>query len=335
MPRYNGGNVKVPMIEKIIKDTLGVDADFEPQFDRLKIPADERVQSRIDKNNAPAHMVNRYANQMGEFDFPPVVLTKDGIKIDGNTRVAAHTKRGDRYIPALVIPVVWSEADATTRRKLLLISEMINNMNGLPLDDTERKKMARTMIEDGRADEDIVGKVGLNLNVVRELREKHKGRLRLSSLGVNADAGHIVNVLRAFGKPTAQDLDDTTFTKLAELTSDAGLKSNEIGALATALAQQGSAELRSERLARERQARADQITALRTGQVVPKLAASLRKKLAALFEHPLTAFIEHDPELVQEHVDLLEKAEEILRNIRVAQGNVQATAAQAQPRATQ
>lgn len=330
MPRYNGGNTKVPMIEKLILEHLGVEAEFEPQFDRLKIPAAERVQSRIDRNNAPAHMVNRYANQMGEFEFPPSVLTKDGVKVDGNTRVAAHAKRGDRYIPALIIPIAWEGADEATQQKFLLLSETLNNMNGLPLDDVERKKMARTMIEMGSSDDEVVGRVGLNLSVVRELREKHKARLRLRSLGVEVDTGHISEVLRAFGKPTSQGLDDTTFSDLAKLATDAGLRSAEIGTLATSLAEQGTEELRRERLTRERQSRTDQITARRTGQVVPKLAASLRRKLAVLFEHPLTAFVEHDPGLIQEHTDTLEKAEEILRNIRAAQANVPQTAASAQ-----
>lgn len=318
MPRYNGSNTKVPLIEKLIHEYLGVAAAFDPNYDRLKIVADNRVQSRIDRNNAPVAMVNRYANQMGEFEFPPIILTEDGIKVDGNTRDKAHAKRGDRYVPALVIPLKWEGANKDVKQKLLLLSETLNNMNGLPLGQEEHKTMAYTMIELGMTDTEIVGKTGLNLSIVRDLRQKYQGRERLRSLGINPDQGSVAGVVRAFGKPIPQELDDDAFLKLAELTNDAGLKSQEVGALATALAQQGSKELRDERVARERKARADQITALGTGQTIPKLAASLRKRLAILLEHPLNAFVERDPELVAEHVALLEKAEEVLRNIRTA-----------------
>jgi ParB-like chromosome segregation protein Spo0J len=327
MPRYNGGNTKVPMIEKIISSVLGVDAEFEPHYDRLKIPTDNRVQSRIDKNNAPVSMVLRYANQMGEFDFPPIIVTKDAVTVDGNTRVKAHAKRGDRYIPALVIPIAWEDADDATRRKLLYISELINNMNGLPLDDSERRKMAYTMIEEGAPDEDIVGKVGLTLANVRGLREKYKASQRLRLVGIVPE-GPINEVLRAFGKPNPQALDDTTFRDVAQLAVDAGLKSGEISSLATSLVQTGSPELRQERLVRERQSREAQIVARRTGQDNPQLASQLRKKLQVLFEHPLTVFLEHDPEKIQEHVDILTKAEEVLGDIRAAQANVPTTPAQ-------
>ncbi len=334
MARYNGGNAKVPVIEKIIADTLGVAAQFEPQFDRLKIPTDTRVQSRIDRNNAPTAMVNRYVHQMSEFEFPPIVLTEDFIKIDGNTREKAHAKRGERYIPALVVPIKWEGADLATQRKLLYVSELLNNQNGLPLDDGERKKMARNMIEMGSSDDEIVGKVGFSLARVRELREQHKGEERLRSVGISPDTGHISDVVRAFGKPTPQGLDENTFVGLAQLTADAGLKSSEISAMATELAQQGTEELKQNRLLRERQARDAQITARRTGQHVPRLAESLRRKLAVLLEHPLTAFVEHDPGKVAEHTELLEKAEEILRNIRTAQASIPAVVAATQATGT-
>jgi hypothetical protein len=63
-------------ISKTIETVLGVEPHFIAQFDRLQIRTDDRVQSRIDKNSAPKFMVERYANQMGEFHFPPIVITE-------------------------------------------------------------------------------------------------------------------------------------------------------------------------------------------------------------------------------------------------------------------
>jgi hypothetical protein len=89
--KYNGA--KVAEIEKCIQALLGVEAEFTDRYDRLQIRGDDRVQSRIDKNNAPKFMVERYANQMGEFTFPPVIVTQDHVTVDGNTRVKARAQR--------------------------------------------------------------------------------------------------------------------------------------------------------------------------------------------------------------------------------------------------
>jgi hypothetical protein len=325
MPRYNGGNAKVPMIEKIIQGTLGVEAEYEPQFDRLKVRTDDRAQSRIDKNFAPRAMVERYANQMGEFEFPPIVLTADGVKVDGNTRVEAHAKRGDRYIPALVVPVKWFGADPEMQRKLLHISQLLNNMNGLPLDDAERRNMATTMMEGGSSDVEIVGRVGLALNKVRDLRERFKGMQRLKQVGIT-DLSGLDGVMRAFGKPNAENLDDKTFHDIAQLAIEAGLKTTEINSLATSLTQQGSPEMRQERLARERQAREPQIEARKSGQSFPYLAGKLNNSLQILFAYPQQAFMEHDPEKAAEYLETLAKAIEILGNICTAHGAIAAAA---------
>jgi hypothetical protein len=73
--------------------------------------------------------------------------------------------------------------------------------------------------------------------------------------------------------------------------------------------------MRQERLARERQAREPQITARAHGQETPGLARQLRGRLKFLTEHPLTAFVENNPDLREEHLELLAQAQEALRAI--------------------
>jgi len=319
--RYSGGNAKTPLIESIIRQYLGVDADYEPQYDRLKLHSDARLQSRLDKNRAPKHMVERYAHQMGESEFPPIVITSDGVKIDGNTRDAAHAKRNDRYIPALIVPIAFETAEESVKRQMLLCSQAINNTNGLALDDEERTLMAYTMIEDGNADEEIITRVGVPINKVKELRERFKATHRLLQVGIKPDDMPPKATLRTFGKPVVQKLDDAWFKSLADLSKDAGLKSQEIGALATTLGEISSEDLRRERMARERTARQDQITANREGQRAPRLAGKLRQRLALLFQYPVSSFVENDPEMLDEHLDLIDKTRDVLDelyNLQVA-----------------
>jgi hypothetical protein len=322
--KYNGEVAKVANIENLIHTVLGVEASHVPNFDRLSIRTDDRVQSRIDKNNAPKEMVERYVNQMSEFTFPPPILTADNLVVDGNTRVKAHAQRNDRYIEVLVVPISYDDADANTRGKLLYLSELINNMNGLALSYEERRKMVATMIEQNAADEDIMGKVGMCIKDIRELRDEHAAARRLAQLGINPNELDLSDrTLRAFGKAKVMKLDDNSYRNVAQLTNEAGLKANEVKALATSLGEAGSEEMRRERLARERQAREPQITARKQGQTSANLSNKLRHRLGFLLEHPLTAFVERNPERIDDHLELLDKAQDALRDIRALHAGTQ------------
>jgi hypothetical protein len=305
---------KTAEIERLIEAVVGVQADLDEHYDRLQIRTDDRVQSRIDKNSAPKFMVERYANQMGEYNFPPVIVTRDGITVDGNTRNKARELRNERYCAALVIPVDWDTADESMQQKILLLSELVNNMNGLPLFDEERNKMVTTMVAMGSSDQEISTKVGVSVKDVRELRDQHRASQRLKALGIDPNA-FSARTLRAFGKQKVHSLDDRSYHGVAELTRDAGMKGNEVKALAGSLAESGSDEMRRERLARERQAREPQITALQKGHTIGMHARELHKSLQFLLKHPIEAFIERNPEKIEDYLEALEAAQGRLREI--------------------
>jgi hypothetical protein len=308
---------KAASIEKLIQNVLGVEPEFEQNFDRLKIRSDDRVQSRIDRNTAPRHMVDRYANQMGEFEFPPVIITSDNIIIDGNTRNKARGQRNERYMSVLIVPIAWDKADGPTRRKLLYLSELINNMNGLALNDEERKKMVITMLEQDGPDEDIVTKVGMSLHDVGELRDEHRAKSKLKLIGLDPDSAELPErVLRAFGKPKVHRLDDESYRGVAQLAIDAGLGANEVKQLATNLDATKSAETKRDTLARERQAREPAIAAKQQGQVLKNLVVSLKGRLKFLLDNPISAFVERNPDRVDDYLELLANAEHRIAEIR-------------------
>jgi len=305
---------KAAEIERLIEAVLGVQAELDERYDRLDIRTDDRVQSRIDKNSAPSFMVERYANQMGEFTFPPIIVTRDGIIVDGNTRNKAREQRNERYSPALVVPIDWDSADEDTKRKLLFLSELINNMNGLPLGDEERRKMVLTMVDQNASDAEISTTVGLSLKDIRELRDQHRASKRLTQVGIDP-ADFADRTLRAFGKNKVHELDDSAYRGVAELTKDSGMKANEVKALAASLAEAGTEEMRRERLARERTAREPQISALRRGQTLGSHARRLAQSLQFLLEHPIQSFVEHNPEKREDYLELLGAAETRLREV--------------------
>jgi hypothetical protein len=317
--KYNGAIAKVAGIEKLIVEILGVEASYVEDYDRLQIRGDDRVQSRIDKNNAPKFMVERYTHQMGESTFPPIIVTADHIKVDGNTRDKAYAARGTRYIDALVIPIHWDSADIETRRRLEFLSERINNMNGLPLDLEEREKMVATMIAQGAPDEEIVSQVGLPLNKIIALRDRYKAAVRLERLGFESDSIPD-GLLRTFGSGGTMKLDDDAYKGVIGIVQDAGIdKTNDVKALAASLNEIGTSEGRRERLARERVAREPEIAARASGQVVTALAGQLRGRLKFIVNNPAAAFVERNPEKIEEHVALIESAQQVLTQILALQ----------------
>jgi len=318
--RFNGQPSQAADIPTLCQQYLGVEPTFESQYDRLSIRMQDRVQSRIDANNAPDAMVKRYANQMGESHFPAPLLTKDGIPIDGNTRVKARGLRNERFIEAWVVPVQWEGADPITKDKLLLLSQVLNNMNGLPLDESERSKMAETMIRQNKSDEEIVTKVGMPLSKISELRDRHRAAERLTHVGLNVDDLALsATTLRALGKPNAMRLDDDDYRNLTHLAKDAKLKGAQVNSLAVSLNEATSVDSRRERFARERQALEQTILAIQHGQEHPILTGKLRTILIMLLDKPTTAFVENNPENIPEYVELLNKGIDRLQEIIVLQ----------------
>jgi len=308
-PRFNGAPSQAVDVPSLCILYVGVQPVLDEHFDRLRIKTQDRVQSRIDKNNAPDGMVKRYAKLMGESVFPAVLLTEDAHTVDGNTRVKAHAARSDRYIKAWVLPIAWETADAATREKLLLLSLALNSMNGMPLDEEEMRNYANILLSQGASDEEIMGKTGLPLTKVTVLRHQHLATNRLRAVGVSKEmaAGLPATSLRALGKPNALKLDDDLFTGLFHLAKDAELKGGQINSLAASLNEQTSPDSKRERLAREQRALEPQILANRGGQSVPMQCDWLRSMLLKLLDKPISAFKETNTEKVTEYNELLVK----------------------------
>jgi hypothetical protein len=332
--RFNGQPAQAADIPALCLQYVGVEPTLVEQYDRLQVQMQDRVQSRIDANNAPDYQVKRYAAMMSESHFPAPLVTKDNIPVDGNTRFKAHALRSTRYIQCWQLPISWHDADNGTKRKLLLLSLALNAMNGLPLDDEERLKYASNLISDGSSDEEIVGKTGLALSKITSLRDQERASERLIHMGVAVkdQQGNKLfpeTVLRAFGKPAAMRLDDGDFKEVFQLSKEAGLKGTAIASLATSINEAATPESRKERLARERQALQPQILALSHGHEHPMNTTRLRNALIMLCEKPITSFVEGNAEKAPEYVELIDKAIDKLTELRTLQISQPTIAAQA------
>jgi hypothetical protein len=287
-------------------EILGVAPVLETEYDLSRVDLGERVQVRIDKNNAPKEMVERYTWQMSDSLFPPIVVTQDDVIVDGNTRAHARRQRDERYVHALVIPIARQGADDETVERLELFGQALNAVNGKPLDKDEQRMMVYHSVRLGRSNREIQATAGVAVKVISAVRNEIAGEDKLLRVGLPID---LVSgaTLRALG--AAADLNDEPFTELAKLTADAGFNVGEIKAMAATVRQTGSDTLALERIAGERDANATRIQERKSGgNGHPPAARQLRQRLGFINSRPAEAFLETNPEIMGDYLAELHAA---------------------------
>jgi hypothetical protein len=302
----------IELIEAMVK----AKPRLEPKFDTTKIDPEGRVQVRIDKNNAPREMVERFAGQMAFSDFPPIVVTEDARIIDGNTRYKARLQRNERYTPALVVPVSWDKADNETKVRLEYLGLALNNSNGKALDRVERRRMVRDALALNMSTKQIATTVGFPTNVINNIRKEVEAEAKVALVGkeelIDADKPVLRDAaLRALGK--AVDLNNEPFAELAQLTADAGFNASEVAAMAASIRDTGSDQLGLERIERERDANAQRIAdRKRGGNGYPPASRALRQRLGFIDAKDAQALVETNREKMDDHLAAIEAAIEKL-----------------------
>ena len=296
----------------MIEALTGVRPELDPEYDLTRLAEKDRLQIRIDKNNAPKEMVIRFAEQMAYSAFPPIVVTADDRTVDGNTRVAAYRRRDQRFAPALVIPISYDDAEPEMQLRLQFLGHALNNSNGKTLDRVERRAMAREAIALGMSDRQIAQTTGFPTTIVAGARHEMIAESRMAELGIEVGDLKIADAsLRALGR--AANLNDAPFKALAELTRDAGLSAGDIKTLATSVRETGSDALGLERIDREREDRALQIADRKAGRAgKPPVARQLRQRLGFVLNHTAEALVERSRDDMAGHLEKLEQAVEVL-----------------------
>lgn len=304
-------------VENLIRALVGVDAEYVEDFDYLKLDPNERVQVRIDKNNAPKDMVQRYVHQMSFGHFPPVVVTADDRIVDGNTRVKARWEREERFASALVIPIEFEAADEDTQERIRLLGRMLNNSNGKPLDKNERKLMIGTCIQLGMSERQMTGTVGFSPATVRAVMRELAGQDALRRVGLDADllSGSILGVVGTY-----DDLHDEPLHDLAQLYRDANYGVKEGKALAADVRAAGSDDDAMRIIRQAREANAQRIEDVaRGGAGRPKQSSQLRRHLGFVTARGVDVLVETNRDEMREHITALENAIDVLSTTLQAQ----------------
>jgi hypothetical protein len=302
-------------------ERLGFDFSENAQYDVTQLSDKRRVQCRETGHYAPKESVARYAIQMSHTAFAPIVVTRDGWIVDGNTRVGAVLLRKEKFFPALVLDASYGGANQKTQDELLALAATLNAQNGVPLTGKETRTVVRRFIALGWLNEQIGRAIGVKASTVTQVRKEIEAEQKLEKVGLAVNGGKDTlrgASLRALGSKDVLALNDVPFKTLAELSRDADFNAKEIldaakdakaaGSDSAALAQ--ISELRTEMRDRIQQKTL-------TGVGKPPISRQIRQHLGNVlkYEGREEELLETDPDVNAKHIDTLVKAIAILTKV--------------------
>jgi ParB-like chromosome segregation protein Spo0J len=155
--------------------------------------------------------VHEYELQMkGGASFPPVVVMKPDILIDGNTRITAARNLGRTTFPAYLVDV-----DGIDFAKMLAAT--LNQLGGRRLTPAEANRAALAMMDLGWTDDAVGRELGYSAESVRRWRREAEFTDRVEQLGLVEQASRL-------SKRQRQDIAKIThsepFTEVVKLIAD-------------------------------------------------------------------------------------------------------------------
>lgn len=291
----------------------------------------QRVQIRDLKQYSPSAQVTAYAAAMRRGDkFAPIVVTKDGHLIDGNTRVDAALRNKRPDIPALILNVNYETAGDKERSRLRILGAGFNTRNGRGIDRSAIAGAVKEAAGDGSWEATrVAALLGVTDATVQGIFAEQKGRDRAAKLGIELNGSVPVTQVRLLGQRSPK-FNDEPFAAVAHLTQDAGLDSKALRELCDRMQAVGSDREKLAIATEERKTREGQIAEYTaTGKKVPPASGELRRKLGyvlGLEDNP-RGLVEFNRDVAHRHLEQLVKAGKILQAAIAAQREVDAEVA--------
>ena len=146
------------------------------------------VQVRGEKFLAPPRRVSQYEADMRNGDvFPPVIITRDGYIVDGNTRIQAYMKLGTKTVAAFRLHVDYASATASQRKDLESLGTGMNGRNGAGMNKGNIENLVMRWYEPGDNPRTLAAKIHFPEASVRRIFKIQDGRKWLARLGVTDD----------------------------------------------------------------------------------------------------------------------------------------------------
>ena len=292
----------------------------EYRIDQLD-PKKRRVQVRSDASVAPKHTVDQYARQMPYGGFPPIVVTKDGVIVDGNTRITAARKAGMHALAAIVLDVNGGHG------RLPALAAALNNANGARLKPKEEIEVAVEMLTSGLTTDAIEELIGLPAARVNKAKRIRDAELRFDR--VLTDVADKEQVIASFGpkmalisQPRAAALHDEPWKRFAAFVRDANLNQNECKEMLDTLEAKQSDEDQIAYLTSVREENQVRIREHKlTGDGKPAPARQIKQKLGSILKARGSEenYVEIEPAKAEEYAREIKAAIEVLTTILEAQ----------------
>ena len=299
----------------------GLPWDFVPDG---RIPSTEHwLQVRDIKQFALPMQIKKYktAYTRGR-PVPPIVVTVDGLGVDGANRVGGALEAGLTTLPQFRIGTKYHDATESQRRQLIELGAALNNKHGLGMSKENNSRLVRQLAKDGKSVKEIANNLNITASQVSSVLAEDKGMVRLTQLGIAVEGGLKPSHVQKLGWKS-QQLNNPVMRQVAELVRDSNLSTSELVDLLRQLTRLTSDE---EKLAAIETARADYGPRLR--QVVSRhdnFGGKLRQRakgVLGVIEKDPGAAIELDPRHVEEHLRILnllvEKANAVIKEQREA-----------------
>ena len=282
----------------------------------------QRIQIRNERNYAPSAMVQaiRAAMERGE-RLPPIVVTKDGHLVDGNTRVTAAQLNKMFYIHAVVLDVEYEGGSAEEQRRLYTLGTAFNARHGKGINRDElRRAVAQIGADPTYSATRIAALIGVTDRVVLGLLTEKKARDRAEDLGLHPNGS--VNAARLKVMGGQSDMHNEPFMALFSLIEDTGMSVADIKDLAQRARDTKSDQGALDVLHQERAVRKYQIAIYQaSGKSVPPAAAKLRQRLGFILKYEDTPedLLEHNPMLAQDYVETIDRSIAVLQALKESQ----------------
>jgi ParB-like chromosome segregation protein Spo0J len=165
-----------PLLSKI--KSWNLECEVNQEFPIDKIERSQAAQVRSAAHIAPSDRVEEYTQQMRNGAiFPPILIRKPSILIDGNTRLAAAKRIGRKTFPAIIV-------DVPTPELAKILAAAFNQMGGERLTPGEAHEAAQLMMQQGYPDQAVARELGRDLSQVRRWRNQHEVMQRAEHLGL-------------------------------------------------------------------------------------------------------------------------------------------------------
>lgn len=304
--------------------TLGFNWEFDHDYLTPRGEKEQRIQIRDEDHVAPTSQVTFYAAEMRRgVKFPPIVVTRDGYIVDGNTRIAAANRKPPLpTLPAVILNENWTGASDGVQRRLHVLGAAFNIKNGKGIDQKEIKRAIYKLAEDSGYDGvRIAALLGCPDRVVKDALAEKRAKDRGEAAGIHVNGSIPATQLRRLGG-ASNTLHTAPFVELLTLQQDAGLTDAELRGLIVKVQGAKDDDAALALLRGERDSRHEQIADFTArGKALPSASVKLRQRLGFIlpFEDTPDSLVEHSPNFSGVHLRQIETVISILQRTAAAQ----------------